>query len=420
MVDRYILTLLVQPLKAELGVSDFQLGLLIGVAFAVLYSLVGIPIAQAIDRGRRKVILAGGVILWSAATILSGLATDYAHLFVLRAGVAIGEAVLTPAAVSLIADMFDRNERALPTSIYMAVSGIMGTGAFAVGGVALDLAEALAPSLGLPPWRAALILVGAPGVLLAVLIILTVAEPQRRVEGPSAQDPASQKGWSYLIANRRLYLPFYLGVGVLNIFSMGLVAWLTTFLVRAHGIEPAEAGYLFSIAGVPAGAFGSFLWPWIAGKLEARGRADASFVLLAVTAVLVVPLAWLVPAAPSATITALLVGVIIVVVSANTTLPLLIIQAAGPGWIRGRLTAICLLAYGLIGLALGPVLVAGLGERLPQSPRALGLSLALTATGAGLTACGCFLAACKPYRHSVENLAAGLPASSPVYEAQNG
>ncbi|MBZ9646899.1 MFS transporter [Sphingobium sp. 3R8] len=408
MVDRFILALLIDPLKADLSVSDTQLGLLMGVAFAVLYSVIGFPLAHLIDRHSRKLILFGGVMLWSGATILSALAYNYTHLFILRSGVAIGEAVLTPAAVSLIADMFDRRERALPTSIYMAVAGVMGTGAFALGGLALQFAQSLQPVTGLAPWRVTLMIVGSPGILIAFLIVFTLREPQRQGEPATSVDVRSETR-AYVQRNWRFFLPFFIGSGILNILTMGLVAWFPALLARGYGLATAEAGYVMTIVGVPCSIVGSFLWPWVAGRLEARGHGDAMVLLLVACSLLTLPLGLLLLVAHASLAAAVILGVLILALSANTTLPLLVIQMVAPNWLRGRLAALELLAYNLIGLALGPVIVAWLGEQFPGNPLSLAYGLAITAVIAGSGSFLCFFASRTCF---LKNLAAADTASA--------
>lgn len=182
-IDRMILALLAQPVALSLGLSDMQLGLLMGAGFAVVYSLAGLPIAHFVDRGNRKLIVTLGVLCWSVLTVASAFARDFSHLLVLRAGVAIGEAVLTPAAVSLIADMFPRKARAAPTAVYASMSSIMASGSFVIGAAALGLSTAIQHSTGLEPWRMTMVFVGAPGILVAAIFYFTTREPIRRMIG---------------------------------------------------------------------------------------------------------------------------------------------------------------------------------------------------------------------------------------------
>ncbi|MGE0830089.1 MAG: MFS transporter, partial [Hyphomonadaceae bacterium] len=178
-LDRFILSLLAAPVSKDLNLSDVQMSLLLGAGFAVVYALSGVPIAQLLDLKERRTIVCSGVATWSLSTIAAGFANSFAMLAVCRAGVALGEAVLAPAAISLIADLFPREKRALPISVFASMTGLMSTGAFIIGAAALNLATAIAPVTGLAPWRCTLLLVGAPGLLLAFVFLTTIKEPAR-------------------------------------------------------------------------------------------------------------------------------------------------------------------------------------------------------------------------------------------------
>jgi MFS family permease len=248
-VDRQILALLVNPIGKELRLSDTRLGLLYGAGFGILYSLAGLPLAQWLDRSARIRIVVFGVVAWSCATIAAGFSRDYWALLACRSGVAIGEAVLTPAAVSLIADMFAPDRRTLPTSLYTAVASLMGVGAFALGGAAVDFATRLSPAVGLEPWRLTLVLVGLPGLFLATILAFTGREPDRRQDAldkaPYASVPAA---WRYLVAERGVLAPFLGAVALISIAIYAMLSWAVTLMMRGYGLRPAEAGYLFGIS----------------------------------------------------------------------------------------------------------------------------------------------------------------------------
>ena len=215
-MDRQILTLLVGPIQKSLGVNDTSMGLLHGFTFAAFYAVMGLPIARIIDRGNRPVTIAVGIAIWSACTAGSGLATDYWHLVAARTGVAVGEAVLIPGAISLLADLFsaDRRGRAM---------GIFGTGApvgagigLLVGGLLLGfftVASGTLPFVGaLEPWQATFVAVGLPGLLIA-LLMLFVPEPRRIAAArdlPTAGVPLSRTV-DFLTDNRRTFAAIMLG-----------------------------------------------------------------------------------------------------------------------------------------------------------------------------------------------------------------
>lgn len=177
-IDRLILAIVAQPVAVDLQLTDVQMGVLLGAGFAVVYALSGLPIASLIDRGHRIRVIAAGVVLWSIMTMASAFAASFGALLFARAGVALGEAALTPAAISLIANMFPADRRAVPTAIYSAMASIMTVGGYIVGGAALSLASALQPITGLVSWRMTFLLVGIPGLILALILLVTVREPR--------------------------------------------------------------------------------------------------------------------------------------------------------------------------------------------------------------------------------------------------
>jgi MFS family permease len=379
-LDRNILPLLAAPIAAALGITNTQIGLLYGLGFGLLYALVGLPLAQWIDRGQRIWIVAIGVMLWSLCTVASAFAASFAQLAVLRSGVALGEAVLTPSAISIIADLFPRHRRTLPTAMYNSVGTLMGYGAYVVGGAALDLATRFSPDLGMQPWRLTLIIVGLPGLLLAPLLRLTVREPPRLREPGEVENYSSiRQGAAYVWRHFRLYGFLFLGIGAVTTALFGFISWLPTLLVRGFGSTPAHAGYLVGSFAALGGVSGAVFWPLACTAWMARGRAEAPLLLLALGA-----------AAVSASV--LLGGLVrtewwAVAASASmafaaSTLSLLVplvIQYVAPSQMRARLMAFALIPTSLIGMTMGPLLVAALSEHVFSGPFALGSAMAVVA-----------------------------------------
>jgi MFS family permease len=375
-IDRFILALLAVPIGQDLGIADSQLGILVGLGFAVLYSIAGLPIAHYIDRYDRRYIVAGGVLLWSAMTIASAFATSFSTMIAARAGVAIGEAVLTPAMVSLVADLFPRERRALPVSIYAAVPASMASGSFVFGAAALDLAKVLSPIFDLAAWRLTFIIVGAPGILLGLIFLITVREPVRST-ADSAAEPAADIRAMLIFLRRewRFFLPYYLGLSLGCIFVFGQVTWLPALLIRAHGFAPSTVGYIVGITGVTAGMTGAFAWPWLATRLERRGRQHAIMLCFVGAFCLASPAMILWPLSPFPIL--LIGGVALSTFAMNPIgcLNPLAIQTYGPARMRARLMAISLLAVNLIGFGLGPIIVPELAKNWPNDPFALGYAL---------------------------------------------
>lgn len=380
-VDRMILALLVEPITQGLGISDTQIGILIGIGFAAVYVLVGLPIAHIVDSGARRLVLICGVVLWSVATIGSAFSANFLHLAIGRLGVAIGEAALTPVAIAVIADMFPNGRRELPTSIYMAVGVLMGSGAFILGGFAVDVANQVSPIVSMDVWRTTLILVGLPGLALAVFALFLI--------GPAKHDSSNGKdvvsageALTYLRHEGLFFVLLFVCVGCIAILAMGLTAWTPTLLIREFGFDVAEAGFVFGAVGVPAGVLGTVLAPVITKQLSERlGHSSTPLVIavcsLAGSSALVLGLA-------SGTTALALAGIsgTLLFLSGAIVMPAIVIQLMSPAAMRARLMAMNLLCLGLLGQGLGPVIVAGIGES--QSGTG-GLSFGLMAT-AGLSA----------------------------------
>jgi MFS family permease len=392
-IDRFMLTLAVDPVSRELGIGDAQIGLLFGAGFSLVYALGGLPIAQMLDRRERRPILAAGVALWSAATLASAFAGSFATLALYRAGVALGEAALTPAAISLIADLFPREGRALPVSVYAATSSVMSTGALIIDGAALQIATAWQPSLGAAPWRTALFLVGVPGLVLAIVIWFTLREPARTGShaGPSpfaADDTSVSAFVHYLRRQWKFYLPYYFGTGVFAMYSFALLSWVPTLMMRRYGFQPAQAGYLLGAVGAPVTLLGTFFWPWLAARLERHGRRDGIMIAYTTAALIAVPFMVAAPLANSPAL--LLAGLGIAMPCLNTVgvLTPLAVQAYGPNRMRARLAALTLLSINLVGYALGPQFLVWISKHWANDPHGLSYGLAILGLACGPLSAG--------------------------------
>ena len=392
-VDRSILSLFAAPVSQQIQLTNAQMGLVLGMGFAVLYSLGGLPIAHLIDTRPRKGIVAAGVFLWSAMTVASAFATGFTSLMVCRAGVAVGEAVLTPAAVSLIADMFPRDKRALPTSIYAAMGGIFAYGSFIVGAGVLHVATPLAASAGLQPWQMTLIMLGVPGMLLAGLFLATVREPRRGFGAGDGETVGAAEFLRYLGRRWRFYLPFILGIGVFLCFSYGQMVWLPTVLTKYHGYTTEQAGFSLGLIGMIAGGVGTLLLPRIAAAIERRapGRGVTG-VLLAVT-IIMLPFEIVTPVSTSLPV--LLTGIFVTVTGASTWAVLMPLgfQILAPAGVRGRLVALYLLSCNLIGLSIGPLIVVAFSNRWAADPMPLAHGISTAGMIAGPITVGLYLLA---------------------------
>jgi len=377
-VDRFALSVLAQPVTESLSLTDTQLGLLFGLAFGVLYALCGLPIAHFVDKANRVLIVTVGVALWSLATVSSGFAATFWQLFLLRCGVAIGEAVLSPAAVSIIADLFERNRRTLPTSIYNSAAMIMGGGAFLIGGLTLSLATRLAPNLGLEPWRVTLTALGIVGLVLSLVFWATAREPARVDEGGTSKDySTAAQAAAYLWGEGRLFTFLFVATAGFGIAVQSVFAWTPTLLVRAFGETPAIAAYLYGTASLIGGVTGAVIWPTLSALWTRRGRQDEIIILFGLGAVfcgLSIVLVGVAPTVPLLVASVFCMGFF---GSATALLMPLIIQNVAPAVLRGRLMATYLMAATLVGLAVGPSLTALISEHCFHGTRAIGSAIAV-------------------------------------------
>jgi len=405
MIDRFVLSVIAQPVTQSLGLSNTQMGLLLGAGFAILYSLCGMPAAHLIDRGNRKLIVAGGVMLWSLLTLASAFTTDFTTLMVCRAGVAMGEAVLTPAAISLIGDMFARKERSLPTSCYMATSNIMATGSFVLGALVYDLASHQQWLPNLEPWRLTLMVVSVPGIVMSLVIALSVREPARmedrpRMEGLSATPEGAGVAdvWRFLKGNAATFLPLFIGTGLISSLTLGVMSWAPTLLVRIHGLAASEASYVFGSFGMPASLLGTFTLPWLASRLHARGHGGA------VVRVLMLCVAAPIPAIAYGMVAGVLWAMVLGLTIAMLFLPSITVmtclglQQVSPSRMRARTIALNLLVINLFGYTVGPLLSGYLADHVFSGPTAIASSLAVMALILGPLALLSFYLALTPFR----------------------
>jgi MFS family permease len=299
-VDRTGLGLLVQPIEAELHISDSLMGLLQGAAFALFYSLLGLPLGLLADRLNRKALVAGGIVVWSAATMACGLSSGFSGLFLARIGVGAGEATLSPSGASIIADYFPPKERSKAYGVY-AVGTSIGSGmAFLLVAGAIGWANHLRiafPGLlgALSGWKIVFLLLGAPGLLVGAVFAITVKEPIRQGLARATPGGLLAPLGRQLSQAKGVYFGVIAGA-VLNFTAIyALVAWFPTYLIREHGMSAVEIGRLLGTFGVPCGIASCLGSGWATAWLEKRGRADAP-VLVALGGTVVFTLAGIVAA----------------------------------------------------------------------------------------------------------------------------
>ncbi|WP_114954849.1 spinster family MFS transporter [Sphingosinicella terrae] len=405
-VDRSILSLLIQPIKRDLGLSDTQVSLLVGAAFSIFYATTALPLGYVADRWNRRNLIAIAVALWSVMTALGGIAHNYTLLFLTRMGVGLGEAALAPAAYSMISDIFPKRLLGRAMALF-ALSASVGSGlALILGSFVVHLVgqaeTATLPGIGeTATWRAVLIVVGLPGLLLAALMYL-VTEPRRRglTAVPASASAPRRSALAFVRRNARVLLPLYFGLGSISIVYYGMLTWTPTLFLRRFGIAPADIalplGLAFAIGGV-AGMLAGGFW---ADRLWQRGVKDGYMRVIFYSAAGSLPFYTAMPLMPTpALVLAALFGGAFCQ-GLQSGLPAGSVQMITPNDLRARVIAGCFLTVGLMGLGLGPTVVA-LGVDLLFGEAGLGQAMALS-NGIVLAAASLILlAGLKPFRQAV-------------------
>lgn len=386
-VDRQILSLMVDPIRRDLGISDLQIGLLQGAAFALLYAFLGVPIGLLADRMIRKRIIAAGVAFWSVATGLCGLAGSYAMLFLARMGVGLGEAALSPTAHSFLSDAFPPERLARAMAIYSLGITLGGGAAFMIGGSVIDLVAQGGPTtlplLGaLKPWQLAFLIVALPGLLIAPLVML-VTEPSRRgtksLEGAAQGRPSLGHVLGYVWINRKAFVPIYFTSSLLGVLGYSMMSWYPTLLIRSFEISPSAAGFYIGLCYLVLGSAGSIAGGLLAERLAKRGYHDANLRVVAI-----VSGAAALPAI-AAPLMGSLAGVLMLFAPATFLFngffgaSTAAIQLTTPNAMRATNAALFLLVNNLVGLSFGAAAVPLVDRLLFGGTGNLGPALAVIA-----------------------------------------
>jgi len=392
-IDRQIMALLIEPIRRDLGISDTQVSLLIGLAFAIFYTLLGVPIARLADRRSRRTIMALGITLWCFMTAACGLARNYAQLFLARVGVGVGEAALSPSALSMISDYFPKSTRGRAVAVY--TSGItLGTGlAMIVGGQVLALV-AQAPPLRLPmigelyAWQTVFLIVGLPGLVMA-LLMATVREPERRERLRDASGTTHLSlgaALGFVAQRRRMYLSHFLGMSAVVILSYALFSWIPTMFIRTWAWKVGDIGLAYGLVTLAAGPLAALLASWLGETLAARGYADAHMrAALAGMAIAVGGALGAALATGPAMAIAMLVPASLGTISATAS-GLSALMAIAPNQMRAQVSALYYFMVNIFGLTLGPTGVAIFTDYVFHDTSALRYSIACVSALAGIAA----------------------------------
>ncbi|WP_337846696.1 MFS transporter [Sphingomonas sp.] len=358
-MDRQILAILQEDIKAELLLSDTQLGLLAGFAFAIFYATLGLPVARWADKSNRVNIIAVALALWSAMTAVCGLAQNFVQLLLARIGVGIGEAGSSPPSHSIIADLYPPEKRAGAMGIYSLGVVLGAAGGTIIGGT-------LAHYFG---WRVAMFAVGIPGILLAIIIKLFVVEPRRGLSDPS-HTPAAQgampsfgDGFRSLFANRAA-VHLVLGVTITSLIGYGHTAFGASFMIRTIGLTKIEIASIVAPVGAVCGTLSAVLGGWLANKAAERWGLYSQAWLVLVMKGVGLPLSFLFFASTDPWVAIPVYWVSLLLVNSYLGPSFALIQGLAPLRMRALWAAVTLLVINLIGLGLGPTLIGVISDAL--------------------------------------------------------
>jgi MFS family permease len=410
-IDRQIMALLVEPIKRDLGLNDTQFSLLHGFAFAIFYTFMGLPIGRLADHRNRKRMIVAGIAIWSFLTAACGLARTFLQLFLARIGVGIGEAALSPSAYSMIADLFPREKRGLPTGMY-SMGVFFGAGvAFILGGYVVQLAtraeDIVLPLLGaIRPWQLTFFIVALPGLLI-VALMSTVREPERRdVHIPAAGDDSHsiRATLAYVRQHSRLYTAVVVGFALLATGSYGFFTWVPTFLIRTYGWDAGNAGYSFGLLVLTLGTTGTLIGGIWSDRLFARGRVDANMRVGIYAGFGILIFGSTAPLMPTAALALVLLAPAVFFLGFSVSLAPAAASFVSPNQLRGQAVALYLFATNLIGLGIGPTIVAVMTDYVFGDPAALRYSLTAFAVVVPVLAVLTLLWGVGPYRKRAEQM----------------
>ncbi|MCB2106652.1 MAG: MFS transporter [Rhodobacteraceae bacterium] len=414
-IDRQVLTLLIEPIRRDLQINDTQIGLLGGLAFSIFYTLLGIPLARIADRASRRNLMTAGVAVWSLMTAACGLARGFWPLFTARVGVGVGEAALSPAAFSLLADYFPRQSLARAISVY-STGVYFGAGlALMIGGTIIRLVSN-APTQTLPvfgelyPWQLTFIVVGALGLPI-VLLMFTIREPARRGLGDGDRRAASS--WPALrgfLATNAWAVTCHIGAFTLYGIAIGnYLFWTPSMIMRTFGWDAPRAGLTLGAILFVFGTFGVYAGGWLADRLARSGRTDAILRAAFIGMCCGLPLIVSTPLVGDVRIALVLLSGAIFFLALPQGLPAAALQVMTPNPLRAQMTAIYFFIGNLIANGLGPMFAGLLTDYAFGDPAMLRYALAIVCATAAPLSVVLLYVGLPHYRASV--LRAGNPGS---------
>jgi MFS family permease len=415
-VDRLIVGLLVEPIKADLGLNDTQISLVHGFSFAIFYTIFGLVMGRLADVLNRRNLIAFGVFTWSILTVLCGAASRFWHLLFMRVGVGIGEAALTPAAYSMLTDYFPPEKRSTALSVFSAGVYLGIAGAFTGGAYAYRFIESwlngrgglVLPFVGdVQTWQLVFVAVGTPGLILGVLLF-TVREPPRKSsrkrQGPDRDVPELSEVLKYFRKNWRSILGHNMGIALISAAAYSRDLWNTPFFERTYGWKLYESGPWYGLVVLVAGVCGVMLGGRIGDWMRVRHGASSNMLVMLFASVGWLPFGLSYPLMPTATLALVLIFPAIFMTAVPYGCAAAAVQEMMPPRMRGTASALMLSGNAIIGLGIGPTAVALVTDYVFGDANALRYSLVIVCGLIQLAGALFIFSALGPFRQTMARM----------------
>jgi len=402
-IDRGIINLMVQPIKAAHGLSDTQFGALLGIAFGSCYVIASIPLGILADRYQRRVVVAVGVTLFSIFSFCTGLARNYTQLFVARMGVGFGEASVSPSGFSLISDSFPPDKVGRAASMFSMGNFIGASLSLTLGGLLFGLFSEVARDnpaqlMGFAPWQATIMVIALPGFVLAPLLFFLMREPPRHgLAGTSRR----LGFWEVMreLGQRRLFLILVIAaMSMGSIMTNSVSAWAPALFIRVYGWNEAQVGLLLGIMILVGAVFGSLLGGWVTDRMTKRNQLDAPIRVAAYSFIGVGIFGVAGPLMPSGELALVMVLVVYFLKPIAFALAPLSLQMVIPNQLRTTTTAIYFTVINFLGLFIGPVLLGFMSDQFFTGPGGVRYSMAVMVAVTVPLMVVLLLAAMPPFR----------------------
>lgn len=414
-IDRQILSLLIEPIRQDLGLSDFEMAWIGPPAFASCFLIFGLFFGHLADRQSRTRLLAPGLTIWCLMTAACAFADSGLEMFLARLGVGLGEAVLTPCALSMISDLFPRDRIGKPIAVYSMGVSLGSSAALILGSALIVWLESAGhepfAALGISDtWRETYLLVGLPGLLLLPLL-LTMREPARRERLVRGAPVTLADTWRFIGQKRRVYVPLFIGKAVFNVIANAHF-WIVPMFERTWGWSRPKAGTLWGATLLASGLTGVMLGGWISDRCYRAGRRDGAMLTVWIALIVTLPMHAIAPLMPSGELALLMFVPVLVAIGAGSAAGSTATILVTPNEYRGQMTALSLLVAGGLGQFVGPTSVAALTDFAFEDPKALRYSLSAVVLVFSLIALAVLTWGLRHYRASLDDLERALAADA--------